>query len=849
MTVSLRTPLEFVLCLVVLLAVTASVSHAQLDRVTDPSNPVVTDAFESGGGFWVDVNGDGYLDLFVANGNLTSQNNSLYLNDGAGGFRRVSTGAIVNDGGSSIGSTWGDFDRDGKVDVFVTNRNNFGNFLYRGNGDSTFTKVVAGSPVTDIANSNSSSWVDVDRDGNLDLYVVNFQGNDYYYHNDGPPSYGFTRIDTLLQVGDGANFSISGTWGDYDNDRKADLFVGNAGTQSDNLYHNAGSNVFTKTVLADGKASVGNSWGDYDNDGAIDLFVANTLGQNNVLYHNSGAPGYTLTSVSSSPVTTDGGNSVGSAWGDVDNDGDLDLFVGNDGGDNFLYLNDGPPSYTFTRVLAGDAVTDGGNTFGVSWGDYDNDGALDLFVANRLNQLNFLYHNAGNANHWLELRCTGVASNPSAIGAKVRVKAAIGGSPRWQLREIEGQTGYNSGNLDLHVGLGDAVTADSLLVEWPSGATDIYRNVRSDRRMLLVEGLPPAPAGLTVTPSHETLSVRWEKSPADDCDHYVVFMDTLPGAASAVAQTANAADTSVVLSGLVDGKTYYLRVRAVDQDSLAGAYSLEVTGIPMPVVTLDVAVEGRWNIVSLPVLTASASAAALFPSAASAAFSFSSVGGYAAADTLRTGAGYWVKFSSPGSVPVTGEYLLADTGIVSAGWNLVGSISAPVPVSTILSDPPAMGTSAFFRYHLGYQEADTILPGRGYWVKADIEGFLILASGGAAHASSRVRIHLTGEGPPDPPRDEPAAGVNRPVATGLQQNYPNPFNPGTTILYQLEKAGFVRLAVYDILGRLVATLVAGEEPAGVHQARFDAGRLAGGIYYSVLEAGGARSSRKMLLSK
>jgi hypothetical protein len=835
------------LALLLLLAV--PVAHAQLVRVTDITNPVVTDAFESGGGFWVDVNDDGYLDLFVANGNLTSQNNSLYINDGAGNFLRVATGAIVTDGGSSIGSTWGDFDRDGKIDVFVTNRSGFGNFLYRGNGDSTFTKIVTGSPVTDIANSNSSSWVDVDRDGNLDLYVINFQGNDYYYHNDGPPSYAFTRIDTLLQVADGANFSISGTWADYDNDRRPDLFVGNAGTQSDDLYRNAGSNVFTRTVLVDGKASVGNSWGDYDNDGAMDLFVANTLGQNNVLYHNSGAPGYTLAAVSSVPVTTDGGNSVGSAWGDVDNDGDLDLFVGNDGGNNFLYLNDGPPSYTFTRVLAGAAVTDGGNSFGVTWGDFDNDGALDLFVANRLNQQNFLYRNAGNANHWLAFHCRGVASNPSAIGAKVRVKALIGGSPRWQFREIEGQTGYNSGNLDLHVGLGDATLADSIVVDWPSGATDVYRNVRADRKMSLVEGLPPAPQGVNVTPSHEALTVRWERSPADDCDHYVVFLDTLPGASTPAAQTASAADTSVVLPGLVDGRSYFIRVRAVDTDSFAGAYSSEVIGVPMPVVTLEIPVEGRWNIVSLPVRPVDGSASALFPGAASAAFSFSALGGYAADDTLRPGEGYWMKFASPGSTPVTGETVLADTISVSAGWNLVGSISVPVPVGSILTDPPAMGTSAFFRYHLGYEESDTIVPGRGYWVKAESAGSLILLPGSAAHAHSRVRILRTAERPPDPPVEKPVHAAIVPVATGLDQNYPNPFNPGTMIAYRLERPGMVRLAVYDILGRLVTTLVSGEEAAGTHQVRFDAGRLAGGIYYSVLETAQGRSTRRMLLAK
>src|ERR1700759_1856587 len=101
-------------------------------QITDATNPIVCDTGSSGGGSWIDINNDGLLDLFVANGNLSSQNNSLYLNTGNGNFIKVKSGNIVNDGGSSIGSTWADYDNDGFLDCFVTNRNNFGNFLYHG---------------------------------------------------------------------------------------------------------------------------------------------------------------------------------------------------------------------------------------------------------------------------------------------------------------------------------------------------------------------------------------------------------------------------------------------------------------------------------------------------------------------------------------------------------------------------------------------------------------------------------------------------------------------------------------------------------------------------------------------
>src|SRR5262249_54079686 len=161
----------------------------------------------------------------------------------------------------------------------------------------------------------------------------------------------------------------------------------------------------------------------YDNDGYPDLVVANYLNNGNLLYHNSGWPAFSLDTVPGSAIAANAGNCVGTAWGDYDNDGYLDLFIGNDGGASFLYHNDGPPNFTFTRITTGDPVTRVGNSFGCVWVDYDGDGFLDLFVANRLNQHNFLYHNSGNSNRWLEFTLTGTLSNRAAIGAKIRVRA------------------------------------------------------------------------------------------------------------------------------------------------------------------------------------------------------------------------------------------------------------------------------------------------------------------------------------------------------------------------------------------------------------------------------------------
>lgn len=463
-------------------------SQPTFTRITSATNPAVNDTAESTGISWVDFNNDGYLDLYVSNGNLTSVNNALYLNNRSGGFVKITTGAIVNDGGTSIGGTWGDFNNDGNLDLFVPNRNNFGNFLYLGNGDTTFTKVTTGAIVTDLFNSNSSGWVDFNRDGNLDLIIVNFQQNDVMYLGNGSPNFTFTKIDTAAFLLDGANFSIIGQWADYNNDRFPDFFVGNAGTQNDFVYRNNQNLTCTKITLSDARATLGASWGDFNNDGYLDLFTAGYLNQKSRLYINSGPPNYDLTPIDTGIVSNDPANSIGSCWGDFDNDGDLDLFVANDGTQSgFLYINNGPPGYSFTKITTGTIPANIGNSFGAACGDYDNDGQLDIYVANRLNQKNFLFHNNGNSNHWLTVKCTGTVSNRAAIGTKVRVKATIGGVPRWQVQEITPQTGYNSGNLWLHFGLAEAITIDSIKVEWTNGLTHYFTNIPADQKISISE--------------------------------------------------------------------------------------------------------------------------------------------------------------------------------------------------------------------------------------------------------------------------------------------------------------------------------------------------------------------------
>ncbi|MGH7968249.1 MAG: CRTAC1 family protein, partial [Limisphaerales bacterium] len=193
------------------------------------------------------------------------------------------------------------------------------------------------------------------------------------------------------------------------------------------------------------------------------------------------------------------------AWGDYDNDGYLDLYMShiavplgvNPGIRNFLYHNNGDGS--FSRVLTGSLVNEVAGLAGCVWGDYDNDGFLDLFVSrgNHISENNALFRNNGNSNGWIKIKLIGTASNRSAIGAKVRVQATIRSRTFWQMREINTGSGFCGGLLEAHFGLGDATNIDQVRIEWPSGIVQTLTNVAPRQMFTVVESqgyCGPAPA-------------------------------------------------------------------------------------------------------------------------------------------------------------------------------------------------------------------------------------------------------------------------------------------------------------------------------------------------------------------
>ncbi len=463
------------------------------------SGAIFTDGGRTQGGAWGDFDNDGDDDLFVVNGHRTALRsaNSFYRNDGNGDFVRLDMEPFASDTAAFASAAWGDYDNDGDLDLFVNtfgNPANNNNRLYQNNGDGTFTRVQDGAPVNDSGDSIAgSAWIDIDNDGDLDLFTVNALGDglNFMYRNEGAQNnYAFTRITSGAIVND-AETSLSCHWADFDNDNDMDVFVVNIGNNS--FYINEGDFNFTKVtegdMVSDGRASVSANWGDYDNDGDFDLFVSNIMIPNsdpaNQLFRNNG-DGTFVTDTTTELVSTSMETAT-SNWGDYDNDGDLDMIVDLRRGSNLYYQNDGTGN--FVSISAGALTTDVSGFR--NHADVDGDGDLDAFAPNGIDGPpleNILYLNDGVEGNWLVVKCVGTQSNRTAIGARIWLKATVNGEEKWQIREIGQNSAYaGHGSLNAHFGLGDAAAADSVIVRWPSGIVDEFTDVAINQYVTVVE--------------------------------------------------------------------------------------------------------------------------------------------------------------------------------------------------------------------------------------------------------------------------------------------------------------------------------------------------------------------------
>ena len=433
---------------------------------------------------WGDFNNDGFADLYVVN-NFAGHLNYLYKNNGDETFTQITEGEIVTDGGTSYACSWGDYDNDGNLDLFVCNYN-ANNGLYKNNGDETFTKITTGAIVTNGGKSACADWGDYDNDGNLDLYVINRDQQNFLYHNNGDET--FTKITSGIIVTESKN-SGAGAWGDYNGDGYLDMFVANAGPAYNSLFRNNGDGTFIKVeeepFTTDFQSFDCVSWGDIDNDGDLDLFTAPGMLPNNFdlyLYKNNGDGSFTkIPNLPQAGINSGGGCSMN----DYDNDGDLDIFVIAYDGNNVILDNDGFGN--FSQNTSCEIATVGGYCKDPSWADYNNNGQSDLYIPlnNYFGGYNIFFENNGNSNSWIEIKCEGTISNSFGIGAVVSVFTTVDNEVVEQTRIISNQ----QKNLLAHFGLGDVVSIDSIIVTWPaSGIIDILEEVSINQLITVIEG-------------------------------------------------------------------------------------------------------------------------------------------------------------------------------------------------------------------------------------------------------------------------------------------------------------------------------------------------------------------------
>ena len=467
--------------------------------------------------------------------------NHLYRNNRDGTFTDVTEKAGLVRTGWGQGVCVGDYDNDGFDDLFVTYWGQ--NVLYHNNGDGTFTDMTTKAGL--IQQGPRPRWntgccfLDYDRDGHLDLFVANYvdlelsatpaMGSGQYcqwkgipvmcgpkglpgsknilYHNRGDGTFEDVSERAGIYKTTG-HYAFTALTGDFDNDGWPDVYVACDSTPSI-LYHNNRDGTFTDVAIPSGcaynedgqeQAGMGASAGDYNCDGWLDIFKTNFSDDTSSLYRNNGDGTFSDATVSAGM----GLNTRYLGWGcgfvDIDNDGWQDVFLAN--GHVYPELEqagfDTPfkePKILYRNLRNGrfedvSARADSGlallrSARGVAFGDFDNDGDLDIVVNNMNDTPTLLRNEGGNKNRWLKVKTIGTRSNRTGIGARVRVVA----DSHSQIDEVRSGGSYISqSDLRLHFGLGSAIKADLVEIRWPSGQVDRLNNVDTNQVVYVQEG-------------------------------------------------------------------------------------------------------------------------------------------------------------------------------------------------------------------------------------------------------------------------------------------------------------------------------------------------------------------------
>jgi hypothetical protein len=439
--------------------------------VTDQAG--LMDAGNERGLAWGDFDTDGDPDLYVA---VLDGPDKLFRNEGDKTFTDVTSAAGLADTTRSTAPAWCDFDGDGDLDLYVARVGP--NALYRNEGNGTFTDVAEAAGVACPAVSWGLAWGDHDGNGTVDLYVVNFGIHpNRMYSNSGDGT--FTDVAAELGLDDFGH-GTSAAWADFDNDGHPDLYLANK-DGANRLFQNNGQGLFSDVAdsagAQDTNDSIGTIWGDCDNDGDLDLFFSANLKPNRFFFNQGGL---SFEPAGPEAITAHPGGGRGIGFADYDQDGFLDLYLANSDGPNVLYRNQGGAG--FLDVTEGSGAGDEETGTAIAWADYDGDGDQDLFLSNFGQKMRLFENNASPGAHWLTVRLRGSGPNTRAVGARVTLHAG----DRTMIRENNTGGGYQSQSPhELHFGLGSFAKVDSLNVRWPSGEITTHGPYQADQVITL----------------------------------------------------------------------------------------------------------------------------------------------------------------------------------------------------------------------------------------------------------------------------------------------------------------------------------------------------------------------------
>jgi enediyne biosynthesis protein E4 len=508
----------------------------------DPTSAKNAPESMPGGVAVFDYNGDGRPDIFFTNGadiaslkkDSPKYSNRLFRNDGGGVFTDVTAAAGLEGAGYDMGVAVGDYDNDGHPDIFVAGLHR--NTLYHNNGNGTFTDVTAKAGLAPVSDPQygplwaiTAAWVDVNNDGLLDLFIVNYMQWSYSAQPlcsfrgiadyCSPKSYKGQPNQLFLNKGDGTFEDVSQAWGirdhvgkgmgvgmaDYDLDGRPDLFVTNDGLYN-SLFHNLG-NKFEEVAFEAGVAlqedgnfisGMGLDFRDFNNDGRPDIAFVALNNQTFPLYENTGKGAFReITSESGMRVASMSMSGFGAALYDFDNDGWKDLVVSRGhveslplpGTDidqyNTVFHNQGATGKW--RALTEEAGLNQASPArhrGCAFGDFDSDGRVDVVVTALSVDAEIWMNRSEKSGHWLEIVLRGTKSNRDGIGARIKLVSRSG----TQYNHMTTSVGYaSSSDGPVHFGLGPDNRADSIEIQWPSGVIQTLTNVASDAIVKVTE--------------------------------------------------------------------------------------------------------------------------------------------------------------------------------------------------------------------------------------------------------------------------------------------------------------------------------------------------------------------------